>query len=91
MKKIFIIGSANQDRDVKLVASTLRSIDENVVRCVNFEDLKLEERIIKDYKNIDWCDVVYIVYYDNLNISEYATYLKIYAKQHNKFISYVGV
>lgn len=91
MNKIFVIGSRIQDRDIKLVASTLSSIDGNIVRCVTLEDLKLEERIIKDYKNIDWCDEVYIVYQDNLIISDYAIYLKIYAKQHNKFITYVGV
>lgn len=63
--KIYVIGSLNQEREIRLIASTLNTIEGNDVRFVKRQELSLRACIKMCYENIEWCDVVYILRKEN--------------------------
>lgn len=80
--KIYVIGSVKQDREIRLIANTLSAIKGNDVRFVYCRpQLSLENNIKMCYKNIDWCDVVYILKKENGTLDAGVTYEKVYAEK----------
>lgn len=84
--KIYVIGSLTQHREIRLIASTLNTIDGNDVRFVKRHDeLSLDTCIKMCYENIEWCDVVYILRKENG-----VTYEKVYAEKCHKEIIFIS-
>ena len=89
--KIYVIGSLTQHREIRLIASTLNTIDGNDVRFVKRHDeLSLENCINMCYENIEWCDVVYILRKENGTLGNGVTYEKVYAEKFHKEIIYIS-
>lgn len=89
--KIYVIGSLSQEREITLIANALSTIKDNEVRQVKFcKELSLEECINRCYKNIDWCDAVFILRKENGKLGNGTTYEKVYAEKQRKEIIMVG-
>lgn len=81
MNKIYVIGSISNINKIEAVCNTLRCSSENIVRSVRKEPMKLKDCIIKCFKNIDWCDCLYVVTKD-----DGVTYELVYAELKGKKI-----
>lgn len=86
MNKIYVIGSISNINKIEAVSNTLRSSSENIVRSVRKEPMKLKDCIIKCFKNIDWCDYLYVVTKDNGSVGDGVTYELVYAELKGKKI-----
>lgn len=89
--KIYVIGSLSQEREIMLIANALSTIKDNEVRSVKCcKELSLEECINRCYKNIDWCDTVFILRKENGTLGDGTTYEKVYAEKQSKEIIYIS-
>lgn len=92
MTKIFVIGSFTKYKEIVTAASTLNAIEGYTARYAKpmVEDRQTMEEVIAEvFKNIEWCDLLFVVSKEGGRLGDCTLYEIAYARKLKKPVFYI--